>query len=69
MREGRHHLGVLIRVQLSLGIRRLHDIGKSGWWTLLVLIPLIGAIVLLIFACQPGVRADTKYGPDLETGR
>lgn len=34
---------------LSIGARRLHDTGRSGWWQLLYLLPLIGAIVLLVF--------------------
>lgn len=37
---------------LALAIRRLHDIGKSGWWLLIGLIPLVGAIILLVFYCQ-----------------
>jgi len=54
---------------LTLGIRRLHDLGKSGWWTLLVFLPIIGLLVLLYWAAQPGQRADNAYGPDAETGR
>jgi len=37
---------------LSVGVRRLHDIGKSGWWMLVVLIPLLGALVLIYFWVQ-----------------
>ena len=53
---------VLIPV-LGLGVRRLHDIGRTGWWLLIALIPLIGAIVLLIFAIQKGDDGDNAYGP------
>ncbi len=49
---------------LAVSVRRLHDIGKSGWWLLLVLIPLIGALVLLVFAVMEGNRGDNRFGPD-----
>jgi len=47
---------------LSLGVRRLHDIGKSGWWLLIVLIPLIGVIVLLVWCCQKSDAGANVYG-------
>ena len=48
----------------SLGItaRRLHDIGKSGWLQLLVLVPVIGAIALLVICIKAGDGAANKYG-------
>ncbi len=54
---------------LAVCIRRLHDIGKSGWWVLIVLIPIIGAIILLIFAVQEGNRGANQYGPDPKAGQ
>lgn len=42
--------------QLAVGARRLHDTGRSGWWQLLVLIPIIGIIVLIVFWVQPSNR-------------
>jgi uncharacterized membrane protein YhaH (DUF805 family) len=42
---------------LALGARRLHDIGRSGWWLLIGLIPFIGAIILIIMFVQPSKRA------------
>lgn len=39
---------------LAVGARRLHDIDKSGWWQLLWFIPVIGWLVLLYWAVQPG---------------
>jgi uncharacterized membrane protein YhaH (DUF805 family) len=45
-------LGVLLP-SLAVGIRRLHDIGKSGWWLFIALVPLLGALYLLYLFCQP----------------
>ena len=39
---------------LAVSVRRLHDIDRSGWWVLLVLIPIIGIIVLIIWNCTKG---------------
>lgn len=49
---------------IALTVRRLHDIGKSGWWCLIGLIPVIGAIVLLVFACFDSQPGDNEYGPN-----
>jgi len=37
---------------IAVGARRLHDTDRSGWWLLISLIPLIGAIVLIVFLVQ-----------------
>ena len=47
---------------LAVGARRLHDIGRSGWWQLLVLIPVVGALVLLYWYVQPGTRTTNQFG-------
>ncbi len=39
--------------------RRLHDTGRSGWWQLVVLVPIIGFIVILVFLAQEG-KADSQ---------
>ena len=49
---------------LSLVVRRLHDVGKSGWFYLIILIPLIGIIWLLVLCCTEGQKQDNKWGPD-----
>jgi len=49
---------------LAVAFRRLHDTDRSAWWILIVLIPLIGAIVLLVFYLLPGTTGPNKFGPD-----
>lgn len=49
---------------LAVGARRLHDTNRSGWWLLISLIPLIGAVVLLIFTVQDGTPGDNRFGPN-----
>lgn len=49
---------------LAVSIRRLHDIGKSGWWVMIFLIPIIGQIVLLIFMCTDSQVGDNQFGPN-----
>lgn len=47
---------------LAVCVRRLHDIGKSGWMYLLILIPVVGAIILLIWFCQDSQPGENKWG-------
>lgn len=47
---------------IALCIRRLHDTGRSGWWLLLILIPLVN-LVLIYFYCQPSQETPNQYGP------
>ena len=49
---------------LAVIVRRLHDVGKSGWFYLIVLIPFIGLIWLLILYCTDGQKEDNKWGPN-----
>ena len=49
---------------LAITVRRLHDLDKSGWFILLALIPLIGAIILLIWFCTRGTAGANRFGPD-----
>jgi uncharacterized membrane protein YhaH (DUF805 family) len=60
-------LGLLIP-SLAVSVRRLHDIGKSGWWLLIGLIPLVGVIVLLVFACQDSQPGTNQWGPSPKYG-
>lgn len=52
----------LLLPSIAVGARRLHDIGRSGWWLLLGLIPVIGFLVLIYFYVQPGDEAPNQYG-------
>ena len=56
-------LAILIPA-LAVSVRRLHDTGRSGWWLLLLLIPLIGTIVILIFMVQDSKPEENQYGPN-----
>ena len=47
---------------LAVGIRRLHDTGRSGWWLLLAIIPIVGAIILLVFLVQDSQSGENQYG-------
>jgi len=49
---------------LAVAVRRLHDTGRSGWWLLLVFIPLLGAIVLLVFFIMDSQPGTNEYGPN-----
>ncbi|HBK56024.1 MAG TPA: DUF805 domain-containing protein [Xanthomonadales bacterium] len=49
---------------LAVAVRRLHDGDRTGWWVLIGFVPLIGALVLLVFMVQDGTRGDNQYGPD-----
>lgn len=48
---------------LAAGARRLHDTDKSGWLLLIGIIPILGAIVLLVFFVQDGTPGTNQYGP------
>jgi len=49
---------------LAVAVRRLHDIGKSGWMLLIGLIPLVGVIWLLILLLRDSEARENKYGPN-----
>ncbi len=48
---------------VGLAVRRLHDTGKSGWWLLISLLPLIGLIVLIVFMASDS-HDENSYGPN-----
>ncbi|MBK1659496.1 DUF805 domain-containing protein [Paracraurococcus ruber] len=56
-------LGLLLP-GLAVGVRRLHDTDRSGWWLLVGLVPVIGTIALIIWFSTPGLQGSNRYGPD-----
>jgi len=49
---------------IAIAVRRLHDLDRSGWWYLLILLPLIGWIILLFFLVQRGTEGPNRFGED-----
>ncbi len=54
-------LAILIP-SVGLGVRRLHDLGRPGWWYFMVLVPLVGGIALLVLFCMKGEDKANAYG-------
>lgn len=52
---------------ITVGVRRLHDIGRSGWWLLIVLVPLIGWLIALYWATRAGDEHGNAYGVNPKT--
>lgn len=56
---------ISLYVGIALYVKRWHDRDKSGWWTLIALVPLIGGIWLLVeCGFLPGTQGPNRYGPD-----
>ena len=53
----------LLLPSLAVGVRRLHDTGRSGWWILIGIIPIIGWILLIVWFCTDS-KPDNQYGPN-----
>ncbi|MFE5492000.1 DUF805 domain-containing protein [Streptomyces virginiae] len=56
-------LGTLLP-NLAVAVRRLHDLGKSGWWLLISLVPFVGGIWLIVLLATAGQPQPNQYGPD-----
>lgn len=55
---------ILFFPSLAAAVRRLHDINRSGWWLLIIFVPLIGVIALIAFFCQRGTAGANRFGDD-----
>jgi uncharacterized membrane protein YhaH (DUF805 family) len=49
---------------IGVSVRRLHDTDRSGWWLLIVFIPILGALVLLVFMILDGTPGTNRFGPN-----
>ncbi|MGI8667754.1 MAG: DUF805 domain-containing protein [Jatrophihabitans sp.] len=70
---GNSILGLLVGLalvvpSLAVAVRRLHDTGRSGWWLLIGLIPIVGAIVLIVFYCQDSQAGANAHGNSPKEG-
>lgn len=54
----------LLLPSLGICVRRLHDIGKSGFWYLIAFIPVVGVILLIVWFCQPSQAGENQYGAE-----
>jgi uncharacterized membrane protein YhaH (DUF805 family) len=53
----------LVLPSLAASVRRLHDTGRSGWWVLLLFVPLVGQIILIVWYCTRGEPGPNRFGP------
>ncbi|KAB2314663.1 DUF805 domain-containing protein [Betaproteobacteria bacterium SCN2] len=56
-------ISILIQ-SIAVGVRRLHDTGRSGWWLLINLVPFVGWVIVLALMAMEGKRGDNPYGAD-----
>lgn len=60
---GIYGLAIIIP-SIAVSVRRLHDIDRTGWWVLISLVPVVGSIVLLVFAVLDGTPGGNRFGPN-----
>lgn len=65
---GLYSLAVLVPA-IAVAARRLHDTGRSGWWQLIALVPVIGFLVLLVFYVQDSQPGSNQYGANPKSGK
>jgi uncharacterized membrane protein YhaH (DUF805 family) len=61
-----YELAVIVP-SIAVGVRRLHDTNRSGWWYFIGLVPLVGSIILIIFYAMDSQPGDNRYGPNPKT--
>jgi uncharacterized membrane protein YhaH (DUF805 family) len=49
---------------IAVQVRRLHDTGRSGWWSLLWLVPVVGTVWVIVLSARDGDRGTNAHGPD-----
>lgn len=53
---------VLLLPQLAVTVRRLHDTDRTGWWYWIIMIPVVGAILFIVWLCERGTPGPNRYG-------
>ena len=61
---GTIYAAVLILPSMAVTVRRLHDIGRSGWWMLIPIVPILGAILIFAFLVQDSDPGENRFGPN-----
>lgn len=56
-----YNLAIIIP-SIAVACRRLHDIGRSGWWQLIFIIPILGWVLLLVWYCTKGEQGENRFG-------
>lgn len=59
---------IMLVPNLSVSVRHLHDIGKSGWWLFIGFIPLIGSLLLLVWSLMDSEPGENQYGENPKGG-
>ena len=59
---------VVLLPSLAVSVRRLHDIGRTGWWLFIYVVPVVGPLLLLYFFVQPSDEEQNRYGPVPQPG-
>lgn len=65
--SGIFSLAVLIP-SIAVGIRRMHDCDRSGWWMLIVLVPILGFILYIVWQASKGTHGENRFGSDPKGG-
>lgn len=55
---------LMVWVTVAVYVKRLHDIGVSGWWVIVGLLPIVNYVTPFALGCWPGQQGDNRYGPD-----
>ena len=55
-------LAAIVVPSWAVGVRRLHDSGRSGWWLLVSLVPFIGPLAIIVLILLPGTPGENEYG-------
>ncbi len=57
---------LMVLPNIAVSVRRLHDTGRSGWWLLIGVVPIVGPLVLLVFNVFDSAPGTNEYGPNLK---